>query len=112
MTSSKRPCFGQSFRIRIWPSSSTIEALISPGLPSIRTFQSTSPERISARTSVTQRGQSESVWRGNPSGGKVFSRCFSSGAGAHFGWKDRSGKRRSTARAKLHSTSAVFWIPA
>ena len=46
MTSSKCPCLGQSFFITIWPSSSTIGALISPGLPSMRTFQSTSPERI------------------------------------------------------------------
>ena len=36
---------------------------------------------------MTQRGQSESVSRGKPSGGKVRSRCFSSGAGAHFGWR-------------------------
>ncbi len=61
MTSSKCPCLEHSFFIRIRPSSSTIEAGISPGFPSIKTFQSTSPERIWARTSETQRGQSESV---------------------------------------------------
>ena len=36
-------------------------------------------------TSFTQRGQSESVSRGQPSWGKVRSRRLSSGAGAHLG---------------------------
>ncbi len=96
----------------IRPFSSTIDALISPGLPSIKTFQSTSPERIWLRTSVTQRGQSESVDRGKPSIGKLFSRCLASGAGAHFGWNVRSGNSPSSPRATRQSTSAVFCNPA
>ena len=107
MTSSKWPCLGQSFFIRIRPSSSSIEARISPGLPSIRTFQSTSPDRIWLRTSVTHRGHNESVWRGNPSGGKLLWLCFRSGAGAHFGWKDRWRNRRSIARVIVQRESAA-----
>ena len=40
-----------------------------------------------ARASRTQVGQSESVRRGHPNCGFERCRCFSSGAGAHFGWK-------------------------
>src|SRR6266511_1864974 len=111
ITSSKRPCLGHSFFMRIRPSSSTILALISPGLPSTRTFQSTSPDRIFDRTSLTHPGQSESVSRGKPSFGKERSRCFKRGAGAHFGWKDRCGKRRSIARAARHRKSAPLRKP-
>ena len=44
-----------------------------------------SPERIRARVSRTQTGHSESVVRGNPSGGFERSCVFGSGAGDHFG---------------------------
>src|SRR5947208_10807448 len=43
------------------------------------------PSRICWRISGTQRGQSESVSRGQPRGGFVFSQDFSSGLSDHFG---------------------------
>src|SRR4051795_8012544 len=43
------------------------------------------PSRICCRISGTQRGQRESVSRGQPSGGLVFSHDFSSGLSDHFG---------------------------
>ena len=76
---------GQSFSIRISPSFSTTRALISPGLPSIRVSSGILPSMIPSRVSLTQRGQSESVVRGQPSWGKVRSRDLSSGAGAQSG---------------------------
>src|SRR5436190_9014394 len=64
-----------------------IDDLISPGFSSMRTRQSLRPARISARTSWTQRGQSESVARGKPRTGNVRSFDLIWGAGAHAGWK-------------------------
>ena len=52
------------------------------------------------RTSLTQRGQSESVSRGQPSGGNVRSRRLSSGAGAHFGCGEGRSNRVLYARTK------------
>src|SRR5580698_10821518 len=43
------------------------------------------PSRIRWRISGTQRGQRESVSRGHPSGGLIFSQDFSSGLSDHFG---------------------------
>ena len=55
-----------------------------------------SPERMRARVSRTQVGQSESVVRGQPSCGLERSRLFKSGAGDHLGWNDLASTRRLT----------------
>src|SRR5688572_5779789 len=70
---------GQSFTIRILPSRSIIVALISPTFSLSNTLTSFLPSRISCRASRTQVGQSESVSRGQPSGGFVFWYDLSSG---------------------------------
>src|SRR5256885_5636616 len=70
---------GQSFTIRILPSRSRIVALISPTFSFSRTLTSFLPSRIAWRASRTQVGHSESVSRGQPSGGFVFSYDFRSG---------------------------------
>ena len=64
---------GQSFTIRILPSRSRIVALISPTFSFNRTLTSFLPSRIACRASRVHVGQSESVSRGQPSGGLVFS---------------------------------------
>src|SRR5919206_699343 len=79
---------GQSFTIMIWPSRSRIVALISPTFSFRSTLTSFLPSRISFRASRTQVGHSESVSRGQPSGGFVFSYDFSSGLSDHFGVND------------------------
>src|SRR6266852_1424319 len=76
---------GQSFTIRILPSRSRIVALISPTFSLRRTLTSFLPSRIACRASRVHVGQSESVSRGQPSGGLVFSYDFSSGLSDHFG---------------------------
>ena len=73
ITSSKWPWIGQSFTIRILPSRSRMVALISPTFSFSRTLTSFLPSRIAWRASRVQVGQSESVSRGQPSGGLVFS---------------------------------------
>ena len=85
ITSSKWPWIGQSFTIRILPSRSMICALISPTFSFISTSSGGLPSRICWRISGTHRGHSESVSRGQPSGGLVFSQDFSSGFSDHFG---------------------------
>src|SRR5947207_4388913 len=79
---------GQSFTIRILPSRSRMVALISPTFSLRRTLTSFFPSRIAWRASRVHVGQSESVSRGQPSGGFVFSYDFSSGLSDHFGMKD------------------------
>src|SRR3954451_21424345 len=79
---------GQSFTIRILPSRSRIVALISPTFSFSRTLTSFFPSRISWRASRVHVGQSESVSRGQPSGGFVFSYDFRSGLSDHFGVND------------------------
>src|SRR3954470_24622800 len=76
---------GQSFTIRILPSRSRMVALISPTLSLSSTLTSFLPSRISWRASRVQTGHSESVSRGQPSGGLVFSYDFCSGLFDHFG---------------------------
>src|ERR1035437_5141339 len=88
ITSSKWPWMGQSFTIRILPSRSITCALISPGLSVYRTSRGVLPSRICWRISGTQRGHRESVSRGQPSGGLVFSQLFRSGLSLHFGTND------------------------
>src|SRR2546422_10340916 len=85
---------GQSFTIRILPSRSRMVALISPTFSLSSTLTSFLPSRISFRASRTQTGQSESVSRGHPSGGFVFSYDFSSGLSDHAGVNDGFGRRR------------------
>src|SRR5216110_2271291 len=79
---------GQSFTIRIFPSRSRIVALISPTFSFRRTLMSFLPSRIACRASRVHVGHSESVSRGQPSGGLVFSYDFSSGLSDHFGVND------------------------
>src|SRR5882672_8850733 len=85
ITSSKWPWMGQSLTIRILPSRSMIVALISPTFSLRRTETSFFPSRISWRASRVQVGQSESVWRGQPSGGLVFWYDFRRGLSDHRG---------------------------
>ena len=87
ITSSKWPWIGQSFTIRILPSRSMTCALISPGLSVYSTSSGVLPSRICWRISGTQRGHSESVERGQPSGGLVFSHDFRRGLSDHLGVK-------------------------
>src|SRR5262245_30402731 len=79
---------GQSFTIMILPSRSRIVALISPTFSLRRTLTSFFPSRIAWRASRVHVGQSESVSRGQPSGGLVFSHDFNSGLSDHFGVND------------------------
>src|SRR6266849_8793458 len=57
----------------------------------MRSLQSFLPVKISSRASLTQPGQSESVWRGHPSVGLVFSQDFNNGLSDHFGVKEGLG---------------------
>src|SRR5229473_7607807 len=84
---------GQSLIIQTWPSRSIIWALISPTFSFMRSRQSFLPLMISSRASLTQSGQSESVCRGQPRVGLVFSQDFRSGLSDHFGVKDGFGLR-------------------
>ena len=64
------------------------------------------------RISGTQRGHSESVSRGQPSGGLVFSQDLSSGLSDHFGVNDGFGLTElalsKTCQAAFATTSAPF----
>src|ERR1700740_2106816 len=82
---------GHSLTIQISPSRSTIWALISPTFSCIKSRQSFLPGMMASRASLTQSGQSESVCRGHPSVGLVFSQDFKSGLSDHFGGKDGFG---------------------
>src|SRR5215469_6023133 len=82
---------GQSLIIQTWPSRSIICALISPTFSCMRSRQSFLPFMMASRASLTQSGQSESVWRGQPSVGLVFSQDLSSGLSDHFGVKEGLG---------------------
>src|SRR5579862_303944 len=112
ITSSKWPWMSQSFTIRILPSRSTICALISPTFSFIRTSCGRCPSRICCRISGTHFGHSESVERGQPSGGFDFSYDLSSGFSDHFGVGDGFGftrfKRSNTAHVPLAATTTAF----
>src|ERR1051325_8007630 len=84
ITSSKWPCSGQSFTIRILPSRSTMVALISPAFSLSRISCGNLPSTICWRISGTHLGHRESVERGQPSGGFVFSHDFNIGFFYHF----------------------------
>jgi hypothetical protein len=104
MRSRTVPWRGRVFSMKTWPPSSKMRAFTSPGLSAMSSGTERSPESTFSRVSKTHCGQSESVVRGVPSGGRLFSRLFSSGAGAHFGWKRPSAIRRLT-------TAATFQAP-
>ncbi len=93
-TSSKCPCFGQSFTISTLPSRSTMVALISPIFSVSRTLTSFLPSTISWRSSRVQTGHSESVSRGQPNVGLVFSQDFRIGSSDHLGVKEGFWLRR------------------
>ena len=76
ITSSKWPWMGQSLTITIWPSFSRMVALISPTFSLRRTLTSFLPSRMACRASRVHCGHSESVCRGQPSWGLVFSYDF------------------------------------
>src|SRR5580692_9370778 len=102
ITSSKWPCFGQSFTIKILPSFSTMVALISPTFSFISTSCGSLPSRICWRISGTHFGQSESVERGQPSGGFDFSYDLSRGLSDHFGVGEGLGLMRLTRSKIIH----------
>ena len=66
-TSSKGPWIWQILRMRTWPASSIISALMTPG-PRLRTLMSVRPSSTALRVSITQSGQTERVVRGTPRG--------------------------------------------
>ena len=112
ITSSKWPWMGQSFTIRILPSRSRIVALISPTFSFSRTLTSFLPSTISCRASRTHIGQSESVSRGQPSGGFTFSHDFSSGLsdqrGVNAGFCLILFNALNTTQAPLAATESPF----
>src|SRR4029077_14217978 len=91
ITSSKWPWMAQSFTIKILPSRSTISAFISPTFSFISTSYGSLPSRICCRISGTHFGHRESVERGQPSGGLVFSHDFNIGFFDHLGVNDGRG---------------------
>src|SRR6185437_15160685 len=112
ITSSKRPCLGHSFTIKILPSRSIMVALISPTFSLSRTSWGSCPSRICWRISGTHLGQSESVERGQPSGGFDFSYDLSSGLSDHFGVGEGYGlirlRRSKTTHAPRAPSVATF----
>src|SRR5262245_51980543 len=72
----------------ILPSRSMMVALISPTLSLSSTDTSCLPSMIACRASRVHVGQSESVSRGQPSGGLVFWYHLFSGLSDHFGVKE------------------------
>src|ERR1700732_4551977 len=89
-------------------------ALISPTFSLIKSRQSFLPAMMASRASFTQAGQSESVCRGKPSVGLVFSQDLSSGLSDHCGVTDGFGLRLlkcwivlKVIPAVLHSTQSI-----
>src|SRR6266511_5277063 len=83
-------------------------ALISPTWLLRRTSTSSRPLRIRARVVFTQAGHNESVVRGQPSPGVVFSQLLRSGAEAQAGWNEEAGPRRTAAaRITVHPSCAA-----
>src|SRR5580704_1492760 len=89
-----------------------IWALISPTFSSISTSTGRWPSRICCRISGTHFGQSESVERGQPSGGFDFSHDLSRGLSDHLGVGDAFGamrlRRSNTAHAPVAATVTAF----
>src|SRR2546425_12402275 len=98
--------------MRILPSRSMMVALISPTFSLSRISWGSFPSRICWRISGTHFGHSESVVRGQPSGGFDFSHDFSSGFSDHFGVGDGLGatrfKREKMAHAPVAATVTAF----
>src|SRR5262245_64680480 len=98
--------------MRILPSRSRIVAGISPTFSCSSTETSCLPSRIAWRASRTHTGHSESVLRGQPSGGFVFCHDFSNGLSDHLGIKDAAGLMRltvlNTDHAPLAATASPF----
>src|ERR1035438_983315 len=103
---------GQSFTIRILPSRSMICALILPAFSFMRTSSGSLPSMISWRICGTHLGQSESVARGQPSGGLDFWYDFNSGLSDHLGVNEGFGlmlfNLSKTAHAPLAATVPAF----
>src|ERR1700689_23785 len=91
MRSSYLPWMGHSFTIQTSPLRSIILALISPTFSLTRSRQSLLPFKIRSRASFTHPGQSESVSRGQPRVGLLFSQDFNSGLSDHAGVNDGLG---------------------
>src|SRR5947209_1929412 len=89
-----------------------IWALISPTFSFRRTSCGSLPSTICWRISGTHLGQRESVERGQPSGGLVFSQDFKRGLSDHLGVKEGLGliwlRRSKTAQAPLAATVISF----
>src|SRR5579862_2741078 len=83
-------------------------ALISPTFSFISTSCGRCPSRICWRISGTHRGHSESVERGQPSGGFDFSYDFNSGLSDHLGVGDGLGLIRLKRSKKNHAPLAVM----
>src|SRR5579864_5002995 len=87
-------------------------ALISPTFSFISTSWGKCPSRICCRISGTHLGHSESVVRGQPSGGLVFSYDLSSGLSDHLGVGEGFClirlARSNTAHAPLAATVTAF----
>src|SRR5580698_6823280 len=98
---------GQSFTIRILPSRLIIWALISPIFSVRSTSTGSSPSRIFLRISGTHLGQSESVVRGQPSGGFCFSQDFRRGFSDHLGVKEAFGLMEFSVLNTFHATPAA-----
>src|SRR5262249_3566984 len=85
---------------------------ISPTFSFKRTLTSFLPSRIAWRASRVHVGQSESVSRGQPSGGLVFSYDFSSGLSDHFGVMEGFGeilfRLLNTTQAPLAAIDSPF----
>ena len=97
--------------MRILPSRSRIVAGISPTFSCNSIDTSCLPSRIACRASRTQTGHSESVLRGQPSGGLVFCHDFSRGLSDHFGMNDGPGLMRLTVLNSDHAPLAAKASP-
>src|SRR5260370_90927 len=94
--------------MRILPSRSTIVALISPTFSLSRTSWGSLPSTICWRISGTHLGHSESVERGQPSGGLVFSHDFKSGLSDHLGVNAGAGLMRLTRSKTAQAPRAAY----
>ena len=77
--------------------------MISPTFSLRRTLTSFFPSRIACRASRVHVGHSESVSRGQPSGGLVFFYDFSRGLSDHFGVNDGRWLILFTALKTIHA---------
>src|SRR5207247_7027314 len=93
-------------------SCSTCVALVSPTFSLSRSSWGSLPARICWRISGTRFGHSESVERGQPSGGLVFSYDLSSGLSDHLGLGEGLGlmrfMRSKTAQTPLAPMVTAF----